>query len=75
MPSRTQRPNSLRVVEELRVLGGARRDVGERPRRLELQRRALPLCQELHEARHHPGVDHLGFGGRGVGVWDFGGGV
>lgn len=41
------------------VLARAARDVGQRPRGLELQGGVVIALQELHELRHHAGIDDV----------------
>lgn len=42
-----------------RVFARAAGDVGERPRRLELQRRVVIALEELDKLGHDPGIDHV----------------
>mmetsp|Transcript_47674 Transcript_47674/g.132295 ORF Transcript_47674/g.132295 Transcript_47674/m.132295 type:complete len:320 (+) Transcript_47674:738-1697(+) len=50
--------DGARVDHNLGLVRGARRNVRERPRGLELQRRVVVGLEELDEARHYARLDH-----------------
>ena len=51
--------DGARIDHDAGVLRGAGRDVGERPRRLELELGEVGALEELDEVRHDASLDHL----------------